>query len=64
MTINLSDPVSILAFDPSVRRSIQNLPQHQVLELDDRFEQLVSRLREAEGASATSDAQKLLDQSA
>jgi hypothetical protein len=53
MMTNFSGPVLGFAFDPTVRRAIQNLPQHQVMDADDRFEQLLERLSEAESNSAS-----------
>jgi len=46
--MSISDQVSRLALDPSVRRAVQRLPQHQLANIDDRFNDLLARLSLAE----------------
>lgn len=52
MNISVPDQVVGVAFDPSVRRGVQSLPQHQPINSDDRFDDLLSRLAQSERESA------------
>jgi hypothetical protein len=48
MNMTVPDEVVRLALDPSVRRAVQSLPQHQPIQSDDRFRDLLSRLAQSE----------------
>jgi hypothetical protein len=52
MTMSFPHRVARLAFDPTVRRAVQSLPQHSILKIDDRFNELPQRLSEAENEFA------------
>lgn len=51
MNISMSDQIVRLAFEPSVRRAVQDLPQHQPIQSDDRFNALLDRLAQSERES-------------
>jgi hypothetical protein len=52
MTMSFPHSVARLAFDPTVRRAVQSLPQHAILKIDDRFNELLERLSEGENEFA------------
>jgi hypothetical protein len=45
MNITIQDEVVRLAFDPSINRAVQSLPQHQPIQSDNRFDDLLSLFR-------------------
>jgi hypothetical protein len=51
MNMTVPDQVVRLALDPSVRRAVQSLPQHQPIQSDDRFDELLGRLAQSERES-------------
>jgi len=53
MSVSMSDRVAKVAFDPSVRRMVQGLPQHQLIQSDERFDDLLDRLAQSERESAS-----------
>lgn len=56
MNISMPDQVARFALDPSVRRAVQSLPQHQIVQPDDRFDELLKRLAQAERESGSTGA--------
>jgi hypothetical protein len=53
MNISTPDQVARVALDPFVRCAVQSLPQHQIVHPDNRFDELLERLAQAERESGS-----------
>jgi hypothetical protein len=53
MNMSMPDQVVRLVLDPSIRRAVQSLPQHRLIQSNARFDDLLDRLAQAERDSAS-----------
>jgi hypothetical protein len=55
MNMSIPDQVVRLGLDPSIRRAVQSLPQHQPIHCNARFDDLLDRMAQSERESASPD---------